>query len=176
MALLFALHHRNKENEPSSLNGTAPPRRRRSTLMNPYSQPLQFNQNERNARRSITVKATSLSTNTSQIIKDSPAIKRILKATECSSVEELLARDQQKSQAKATNASTGASKVATSTNRSKTKTAPNEPKAAPDEVTKPVNTATNVAKVSKSTNGNKATSGSKAMTNPKKKAKSKQFY
>ena len=165
MTLLLTLHHRNKENEPSSLNGNAPPRRRRSTAMNPYSQPLPFNQNERNARRFSAVKPTVTTTATtkatgasnastaSQINKDSPAIKRILKATGCSSVEELLARDQQKTQA-----SKGPKAAA---NRSKT--APNGPKNA-------MKGAPNVAKTA--TKGAKSTNGSKT-TNPKKKATSK---
>jgi len=173
MTLLLTLHHRNKENEPSSLNGSAPPRRR-STAINPYSQPLPFNQNERKARHSIsamtasrpsiascpsTVKATSKASIASQINEDSPTIKRILAASGCASVAELLAKDQQKATS-VSKAATNAITRASATNDSKS-------------------SATNVAKVSKSTNGSKATNGSKSTnrskstSNPKKKTKSK---
>jgi len=181
MTLLLTLHHRNKENEPSSLNGTAPPRRRRSTAMNPYSQPLPFNQNERNARRNsavkptftttATVKPTSTSTaavSSSQINEDSPTIKRILATTGYASVEEFLAsRNANSSKASAVN---GVNSAATNRAMNQAKTAPNDPKAA-------TNGAPNVAKnvTNRAKNGDKSTKGSKT-TNPKKKKKSKYFY
>jgi len=178
--LLF--FHRDKENEPSSLNGTAPPRRRRIPVMNPYSQPLPFNQNEwkalsnlklKQAPRSSVAKAPSSSKPTSaptvaraQINEDSPAIHQILKAKGCSSVEELLARDQQKTQ---TNKATNRSK-ATSTNR-------NTGRAKAINRSKATKGASAATKGSKSSNVSKpTTNGSKSTsTNPKKKAKSKYF-
>jgi len=161
MTLSFTLHHSNKENEHSSLNGTAPPRCRRSTAVNPCETskkvPTPFALNEAKIMNSCplatvkpactamtSVNASSLSTNTSQINKDSPAIQRILKATGCSSVEELLARDQQKTQA---NHASNGPKAATNQATNRAKTAPNGPKAA---------------------NGTKS-------SNPKKKVKSKYF-
>jgi len=100
--------------------------------------------------------------NTSQINKDSPAIQRILKATGCSSVEELLARDQQKIRTnKATNgskATNGAGAKSTATNGAKSTANTNGSNVA-------LNRAKNVAK--------SVAKGSKSMTNPKKKATSK---
>jgi len=181
MTLLFALHHRNKENEPSSLNGTAPPRRRR-TAVNPYSQPLPFNHNERMAlkssrsstvgsqdnpasRASTKATASKASNATLATIEEetSPTIRRILEATGCSNRQELLAMRAAQEQQGNANSNRNGSKTA-ATNRSKT--APNGPKNA-------TNGALNVAMTA--TKGAKSTNGSKT-TNPKKKSKSKYFY
>jgi len=162
--------HRNKENEPSSLNGTAPPRRCRRTAVNPYETrkkvPTPFALNEAmNSQptnpsftgRSLTAKATTSlhGSNASSSLstieeEDSPIIKRILEKTGCSSRQELLAK-------RSAQVNTNGSKVA--------------PKAAPNGS----KNATNPSTAANATNRAKSTNGSKA-TNPKKKAKSKQFY
>jgi len=176
----FSLIYSNKENEPLSLNGTAPPRRRRT--MNPYSQPLPFNQNERNARRNsvmtakpiIIVTTGTSKASTAQIDEESPTVKRILKAKGCSSVEELLARDQQKANA-TSGAKAPATNISTSTTaRNRYKSTTNGSK---DATNGSKTAATNQSK--STTNGDKnrvkSTNGSKT-TNPKKKSKSKCFY
>ena len=80
--LLF--FQRDKENDPSSLNGTAlPTRRPRDTSKNPYSKsyckPLQNNPRPSSAKaptyRPSTAKATTNAFTASQINKDSPTIK-----------------------------------------------------------------------------------------------------
>lgn len=111
MTLLFTLHHRNKENVPSSLNGTtAPPTRcLRDTTNNPYSKnyckPLQKQLDSRLASTAgpkttsvlatmtLTAKPTSSATAvaSAHINEDSPTIKRILAATGYVSVGEFLA-------------------------------------------------------------------------------------
>jgi len=171
----------NKENDEAAYQS----RRRRSTVVvNPYSQPLPFNQNERKAlsaknipRSSSTMDRPSRLLNAkataSQINEESPTIKRILQASGCSSVEELLARDQQKTQAnktqanKATNgskATNGAGAKSAATNGANS-TAASGAKAA----TKGSKAAKNGAK--SNANGSKSTS-----TNPKKKARSKYSF
>ena len=188
MALLFTLHHRNKENEPSSLNGTAPPRPPRSSIMNLYSQLLPFNQNERKAcsipsnqisnlntapsSRPSTVKAATKASAASQINEDSPIIKQISQASGYASVEEFLAsRDTNLSKATAPNRSESA---ATNGSKSDPNAATNLPKGATNgDGTK---AATNGSKSTRNgaKNGSKLVAkGSKATTNPKKKAKSK---
>jgi len=146
------------------LNGTvAPPTRcRQSTAVNPYETrkkvPTPFALNEAmNSRPSAkpTTNPSTTALSSSQINEDSPTIKRILAASGCASVEELLVRDQQKAQANNGNGSKSTrnrnGSKTDATNRSKTAT----------------NGAPNVAKT--------ATKGAKA-TNPKKKSKSKYFY
>jgi len=149
--------------------------------MNPYSQPLPFNQNERNAchnsvKTATTVKPTttaakatsklgpnaSASLSTIEEEETSPTIRRILEKTGCSSRQELLAMRaaQEQQGSKSTTNRNGSNST---TNRNKSMAATNGAKA-----------ATNGTKVSKSTNGSKATNGSKT-TNPKKKARSKYF-
>jgi len=160
--------HRDKENEPSSLNDTAPPCRRRSTTVTPYATrkkvPTPFALNEAtftNSRQSATVKPTSLATMEEE--ETSPTIRRILEKTGCSSRQELLAKRA------AEEANTNGLKVAP--NGWKAATATNGAKSSATNRSK---STTNVAKVSKSSNGSKATNGS-TTTNPKKKARSKYF-
>ena len=169
MVLLFTLHHRNKENEPSSLIGTstAPPRRRRSTELNPYvtrkkvptKSSIAFSMSQ--APPSSMDSSSSLATIEEE--ETSPTIRRILEKTGCSSRQEFLAmraaqeantngigqKDLTRNGSKSNTNRNGSKKAAT--NRSKT--APNGPNA--------TNGAPNVAKTA---------------TNPKKKAKSKYFY
>jgi len=171
---------RNKENEPTTLNGTIAPttRRLRDTSKNPYSKsyckPLQkdppLSAPPSRSSTNVTTKASTL-----QINEDSPTIKRILAASGCASVAELLARDQHNATS-GSKAATNAATRASATNVSKSSSATNRSKS-----------TTNGAKVSKSTNGSKTTNGSKSTngaksnangskstsTNPKKKAKSK---
>ena len=176
MALLFTLHHRNKENEPSSLNGTAPPRRLRDTSKNPYSKsyckPLQrhppSNSNLKQAARSSvsrssTKATTSKSSNASLATieeETSPTIRRILEATGCSSRQELLALRAAQGQQVNMNGSRNPN-ASKSTNGPKTSNGVNSSistngsKAAP-------NVAKNVAK---------STLKRSASTNPKKKSK-----
>ena len=145
-------------------------------MVNPYSQPLPFNQNERKALRPLTAgvpipprtttKAATATQPLSTIEEEgtSPTIRRILEATGCSSRQELLAmRAAQASQQVNTNGSKSAA-----TNGAK----PNGAK--PAAMNRAKSAATN--RSTSATNGNKAINGSKATTNPKKKAKSKQFY
>ena len=178
MALLFTLHHSNKENEHSSLNGTASSRRRR-TAVNPYSQPLPFNHNERMAlkssrsstvgsqdntasRASTKATASKASNDTLATIEEetSPTIRRILEATGCSSRQELLALRAAQGQQVNTNGSRNPN-ASKSTNGPKTSNGVNSSistngsKAAP-------NVAKNVAK---------STLKRSASTNPKKKSK-----
>ena len=161
----------NKENEPSSLNSTAPPTRRlRDTSKNPYSKdyckPLQKEQASRSSSTSrpptaFDKDATKHMVNSSASLatieeeeETSPIIRRILQQTGCSSRQELLAMRaaQQKntmangSKSAATIEAKAPSNVSKSTTKSR-----NGSKAAP-------NVAKNVAK---------------STTNPKKKAKSK---
>ena len=196
--LLFYLH-RNKENV-----GTAPCRRRQSTAMNPYSQPLPFNQNERKAlsakktlpclsssiappaSRTSTAKAItngSKSSNTSLATieeETSPTIRRILEATGCSSRQELLAkRAAEEKEANANGSKSTNANGSKSTNTNGSEAAPNQPKAAPNRPKAAPNGATNRAessnnKVKKGAKPSK--NGSKATTNPKKKAKGKHLH
>jgi len=172
MTLLFTFYHsNNKENDGAAYQSC----RRRSTINNPYSQPLPFNQNERNARRNsvktvTTIKLTNPSTtarpstanavttnhgshasslDTIEEEETSPTIRRILEKTGCSSRQEFLAMKAQQAR-KQVNANGSKSTTVL-------KTAPNRPKSA--------------GKVS---NAKTATTKSTS-TNPKKKAKSKQF-
>jgi len=187
MALLFTLHHRNKENEPSSLNGTAPPRRLRDTSKNPYSKsyckPLQrhppSNSNLKQAARSSvsrssTKATTSKASHTSLAAieeETSPTIRRILEKTGCSSRQELLVMR------------------AAQDNTNKSKSAPNRPDAAPNGARNGSKTTTSEATTSEATtngckaatngakatsrNGSKSTNGKSTNANSKKKAKSK---
>jgi len=191
MALLLNFYHSEKENEPGAAFTS---RRRRSQVMNPYSQPLPFNQIERNARsihlkqapRSTkapascsSAKPTTSSSSLATIEEEetSPTIRRILEKTGCSSRQELLAM--RAAQEANTNTNTNGSK----SNKNGSKDAPIGSKTATSGAD---SAATNMSKDTtrnrdKSTNGNKATNrskaanGSKALTNPKKKAKSKHF-
>jgi len=178
MTLLILLDssvtHSHKENEPPSLLY----QNRRKSRENPYvtrkkvptKSSIAFSQASSSSKALSSSKATSLSTNTSQINKDSPAIQRILKATGCSSVEELLARDQQKTQAnKATNQAKSAAM-----NRSKSTT--NGSKTAATNGTTTNTTTNGGSKLANSSNI--ATSSAKATTrsdrsntNQKKKSK-----
>jgi len=171
MTLIFTLHHSNKENQPSTALSQ---KHRQATLENPYvtrKKVLTGNTRTTTAKPSCTsgnnswtkslttivTKHTSTAIDSiSQINEDSPTIKRILAATGHASVEEFLAsRNTNLSQAPATN---GANSATTNRNKATTKgsKSTNGSKAAP-----------NVAK-----NSAKSTKG---LTNPKKKAKSKQF-
>jgi len=184
MTLLFTLHHRNKENEPSSLNGNAPLRRLRDTSKNPYSKsyfkPPPSISNLKQAPRSTITKApvsrpstakatTSKASNASLASieeETSPTIRRILEATGCSSRQELLVMRAAQEQQVNTNSNRNGSKSTTNRNGSK-KAATNQSKTAPNGTKNATNGAPNVAKTTK--NGAKA-------TNPKKKSKSKYFY
>jgi len=182
MTLLIS-HHRNKENQPSVANGTAHPRRHQNTAMNPYSQPLPFNQNERKARRSIsamTVKltnppprpsnaktATTMHGSSLDTIEEeeetSPTIRRILAATGCSSRQEFLSK-------RAAQAQVNTNELKAARNGSKAATAMN---GAATNTNVATNGAKNRAKTTNATRAN-STNGSKT-TNPKKKARSKYF-
>jgi len=171
MALLFTLHHRNKEN--------APPCRLRDTSKNPdsksYCKPHPSNSNLKQAPRSsvtstkapvshLSTKATtSNASNTSLATVEeetSPTIRRILEATGCSSRQELLAmRAAQAIQQVNTNGSTS------TTNPNKSKAASNQSKA-----------ATNGAKKGAKNGAKSVANGSKSTMNPKKKAKIKYLY
>jgi len=170
------LHHSHKENEPTALNGAAPPTRRlRDTSKNPYSKsyckPLQKQQDLSLSSRAPTSSkaSTSMASNPSlstieEEEETSPIIRQILEQTGCSSRQEFLAkRAAQEQQQVNTNCYMNRNGSNSTTNRNKSKAATNGAKA-----------ATNGTKVSKSTNGSKATNGNKT-TNPKKKARSKYF-
>jgi len=188
MTLLFTLHYSNKENEPTSLNGTVPPtthrlkdtsknpysksycKPRSSSAMDPHSCPssLKAPSNLKLSRTSTTDAITKHGSNSSSLAtieeeeETSPIIRRILEQTGCASRQELLAKRA------AQEANTNGSKSTTSestmskANASKAKANPNGSK-----------TITNA---SKSMNASKSTNGSKSMTNSKKKAKGKHFY
>jgi len=135
--------------------------------MNPYSQPLPFNQNERKALRPSTAgapipprtatKAATLSTIEEE--ENSPIIKRILAASGCSNRQEFLAmRAAQQANANGSKSSATNGTKPAAMNRSKTA---------------PINQSKFATNGSKSTNASKSsTNGSKSTsTNPKKKAK-----
>jgi len=160
--------HSNKEND-----GTAPPRRRRSTAGNPYV-----------TRKKV---PTAFSTTLSQAPllslatieeeeETSPIIRQILQQTGCSNRQELLAkRAAQEANTNRSKSAPNGLKAATNGSKSTNSNVSANPngskaKAAPNGSMNPAKTATNAAKVSKSSNGRKAT------TNPKMKAKSKYFY
>jgi len=145
-------------------------------VVNPYSQPLPFNQNERNARFQApclsatkapasrsSAKPTTSSSSLSTIEEDetSPTIRRILAATGCSNRQELLAK-----------------RAAQEANTNRSKSAPNGLKAATNgskstNQSKSMNKSTSI-NGSKARNGSKAAkNGSKSRTNPKKITKSK---
>jgi len=179
MALLFTLHHRNKENQP--------PPRLRDTSRNPYSKtyvkPIEKDPHStaappasrsaiappvsRPARSSLKPVAKAPSASLIITIEEeeeeeetSPTIRRILEKTGCSSRQELLAM---RAAQEKVNTSNGSKSINTNTNTngstnpsnkgSKSKAVPNGSKT--------------------TTNGSKATNGTKSTTNPKKKAKSK---
>jgi len=161
------LPHSNKENEPSSLNGTAPPRRRRSTAGNPYVTRKKV-PTKSSIAFSMTLSQASLPTIEEET---SPTIRRILEATGCSTRQELLAK---RAAQVNTNGSKDALKAAPNGAKS---SATNGSKAATSRTTNQTNAATNGG--SKSTNKSttamssaKATNRStRSNTNPKKKSK-----
>jgi len=172
--LIHSSIHSNKENEPPSLLDRN--RRTSHEVENPY-----VTRKKVPTKSSIAFSQESFHASSAQIDEESPTIKRILKAKGCSSVEELLARDQQKTQA---NHALNGPRAATNRATNQAKAAPNGPKATTNgsksmNRSKSTNRSTstigskarNVA-----TNGAKATNGSKSTTNPKKKAKSKYLY
>jgi len=168
MTLLFTFDHSNKENELQ----------KHRPVENPYvTRKKVLTATFRNTNAPALPKAAPPSTKAApssdasssiatvaraQINEESPTIKRILAASGCASVEELLVRDQQRK----SNTQQDASNGSKSTTKLSKASAMNGAKAA---ATNRAKTATNRAK---STNGVKATNGSKN-TNPKKKAKSK---
>jgi len=161
--------HRNKENEPTTLNGTvAPPTRRlRDTSKNPYSKDyckprssIATTASRPSTAKATTSKASSATLATVEEEETSPTIRRILEKTGCSSRQELLAMHAaQEANTNANRAKPAAINRAKSsaTNRSKSTNGPNNA----------TNGAPNVSKT--------ATKGAKA-TNPKKKSKSKYLY
>jgi len=165
----FSLLHSNKENEASSLNGTAPPTRHlRDTSKNPYSKnyckPRSSSAGSQDilpSRTSIKAATTKHGSKVSSLStieeETSPTIRQILEATGCSSRQEFLAM-------KAAQANTNGSKP---TNMNALKAAPNVPKVAPNGAKKG---AKNGAK-----NGAKSSSKGSKSTNPKNKSKSKYF-
>ena len=182
------LHHSHKENEPTALNGTAPPTRRlRDTSKNPYSKsyckPLQKQQDLSLSSRAPTSSkaSTSMASNPSlstieEEEETSPIIRQILEQTGCSSRQEFLAkRAAQEQQQVNTNCSTNRNGTKSATNRNGSKSAMNRngSKSAPNGKKAAPNVATNGAmNGAKAMNGTKAPNGSKT-TNPKEKAKSK---
>ena len=156
--------HRNKENEPSSLNGNAPPRRaRRSNAANPYEKRIPFSQvpapssldgSKHPATASRPANGTSNPSSSHASIQEetSPIIRGILEKTGCSSRKELQEwREAQQANSNAPSSTAKNGSTNTATNGSKS-TAKNGSKS-----------STNRAKA-KSTNGSKS-------TNPKKKSK-----
>ena len=171
MTLLLMLH-RNKENEPSSLNGNAPPRRaRRSNTANPYEKRIPFSQVPVPVPASHASESTRSSTRALASIEaePSPIIRGILQKTGCSSRQELMAK---RAAEEAQQANTNMSSTGTNGAKKATKTATNV------STKSSSNTATNGSKIiatnacKSSTNRAKAksTNGSKSM-NPKKKSK-----
>jgi len=134
MTLLFILHYSNKENEPHHRVSIENPYVTRKKVLtataaqlansNPsrMSVPLANSNSSRTSSAASSAAPSSKPTSTStatvaraEINEDSPTIKRISAATGCVSVEELLARDQQKVANKTTNGPmrTNGSKAAT---------------------------------------------------------------
>jgi len=171
MALLFTLYHSNKENDPGAAYQS---HRQRSTALNPYvTRKIVPTKSSIAFSQESSQDPSSKPTSTAQINEDSPTIKRILAASGCASVAELLARDQQKA-----NATSGAK--APATNRSRSTTSTNRYKSTTNGSRAATNgsNASNATNVAKARNGSKSTTsrdGSKS-TNPKKKAKSKYCY
>jgi len=172
MTLLFALRHRNKENEPprkvienpyvtrKKVPAKSSMATSKAPLLSSSQDPLLSSSKAPPSSKALplsnaTTSASIASSSSLATIEEetSPAIRRILEATGCSSGQELLAmRAAQARQQVNANGSTSAAN-------------PNRSKA-----------AMNGDKASKSSNGSKATNGSKTATaNPKKKARSKHF-
>jgi len=172
MMLLFTLHHSNKENEPTPLLD-----HNRKSCVNPYvtrkkvptRHSLAFSQAPSSSSRGPTLSkaSTSMASNPSlsTIEEDetSPAIRRILEKTRCSSRQELLAMRAAQEQQVNTNGSRNPN-ASKSMNGSKTLNGVNS------------SISTNGSKAAPNVAKNGAKSASKGSTNPKKKAKSKHFY